>query len=168
MSRHGVIYGLHKTKISYILSWTFANLSNFRNLKVKRFSHLQNILSAGFFFCMYFTTLKDNILYPQLCGRSLTDVILDFVLYNLYIRKMFCLSLHNPCITQIRPNRLRNITTLICYATVFDQGTGTRKMESLPKINRGKKLKKYLFIDFLFGPETFSAKKNSKRLISVF
>ena len=67
--------------------------------KLKDF-HTCKIFCLPVFSRMYFTTLKDNILYPQLCGRSLTDVILDFVLYNLYIRKMFCLSLHNPNTSQ--------------------------------------------------------------------
>ena len=125
--------------------------------KLKDF-HTCKIFCLPVFSRMYFTTLKDNILYPQLCGRSLTDVILDFVLYNLYIRKMFCLSLHNPCITQIRPNRLRNITTLICYAMVTVWlGYGYPKNGKFTQNQPGgKSWKKYLFIDFLFGPETSS------------
>ena len=69
--------------------------------KLKDFHTCKIFCLLVFFPRMYFTTLKDNILYPQLCGRrSHTDVILDFVLYNLYIRKMFCLSLHNPNTSQ--------------------------------------------------------------------
>ena len=164
MSRHGVIYGLHKTKISYILSWTFANLSNFRNLKVKRFSHLQNILSAGFFFCMYFTTLKDNILYPQLCGRrSLTDVILDFVLYNLYIRKMFCLSLHNPNTSQ-SVKKYYNFD-LPCHSVWL--GYRYPKNGKCTQNQPGENLKKFPFwAGDLFGHPLL--KKNSERLILVF
>ena len=106
---------------------------------------------------MYFTTLKDDIIYH-------TDVILDFVLYNLYIRKMFCLSLHNPNTSQL----VKKYYNFDRYGSILSNIEIPKgKMESVPKINQGKIWKNTCSSISLLGRgplRTSSAKKEFKKV----